>query len=180
MTRHQSICFADALWFRFVQAVFALAGGPVPVGALWLSKLTSLLPTVWLVGYYSQTLGHWNFRPTDPAVYKVAVDACTGTFELQATSLRKSLVVELQASTDGFVPLHCPTAKGFQIESVESFSGHARVEAYVYQLWPWKERGWKLVEVTEFGNAALEFGGSYRCQQDSGLLDEHHLCTADA
>lgn len=84
------------------------------------------------------------------------------------------MVIKLQAPTDSFVPIHCPTAEGFQIKSVESFSGHARVEAYVYQFWPWKKKGWKLVDINEFDDAALEFGGIYRCQQD--MLTRSNEC----
>lgn len=142
-----------------MQAAFVMAGGPAPIKSTWLK-----LPKAWLIGFYSSKLGHWHFTPSSPSVYKVDSDACSGTFQIQATSLRRKMVLKLHAATDGFAPLQCPTAIGFHIESVESFSGHAHIEAYEYQFWPWREVGWKLVEVVDMENTALEFGGNYRCQ----------------
>ena len=148
-----------------LQATFVLAGGPV---------LPSLLPQAWLVGYYSTKLGHWNFHPVDPTVYKFSSDACAGTFEIQATSWRRSLVIKLQAAPDSFVSLQCPTPAGFRVTSVESFLGHAHIEAFVYQSWPWHERGWKLVEAVDIDNVALEFGGLNRCQHTTVPQDAKH------
>ena len=90
------------------------------------------------------------------------------------------MVIKLQAPTNSFVGLQCPTAGGFRIESVESFLGHAHIEAFVYQLWPWRDIGWKLVETVDIHNVALEFGGLYRCQQEIMQQDAAYTHTEDA
>lgn len=82
---------------------------------------------------------------------------------MTATRLWQSLVIEIEAPTDSFVPLLCPTSTGFKQESMHSFVGHAHIEAYTYQVWPVSQAGWQLIEAQDISNVALEFGGQYRC-----------------
>lgn len=105
----------------------------------------------------------WNFRPYDPTVYKVKIDACHGTFRLTATRLRESLVITIKASADSFAALLCPTNTGFRNGSVHSFAAEAHIEAYMYHMWPFSHAGWQLIEAQDMSNVGLEFGGQYRC-----------------
>ena len=147
-----------------LQVVFALAGGPLPIFSLWLGRAASALSHVWLVAYHSKLSNlQWNFRPYDPTVYKVKIDACHGTFRLTATRWSESLVITIKASADSFAALLCPTDTGFRNGSVHSFAAEAHVEAYMYHVWPLSHAGWQLIEAQDMSNVALEFGGQYRC-----------------
>lgn len=147
-----------------LQVVFALAGGPLPISSPWLGRVASVLPRVWLVAYHSRLSNlQWNFRPYDPTVYRVNIDACHGTFRLTATRLRESLVITIKASADTFAALLCPTSTGFRKGSVHSFVAEAHIEAYMYHVWPLSHAGWQLIEAQDMSNVALEFGGQYRC-----------------
>jgi len=116
------------------------------------------------VAYHSKLSNlHWNFRPYDPTVYKVKIDACHGTFQLTATRWRESLVITIKASADSFAALLCPTNTGFRNGSVHSFAAAAHIEAYTYHVWPFSHAGWQLIEAQDMSNVALEFGGQYRC-----------------
>ena len=147
-----------------LQAVFALAGGPLPAFRSWLGRAASVLPQVWLVAYHSKLSKlQWNFRPYDPTMYKVKIDACHGTFRLTATRWRESLVITIRASVDSFAALLCPTDTGFRNGSVQSFAAKAHIEAYMYHVWPLSHAGWQLIEAQDMSIVALEFGGQYRC-----------------
>ncbi len=147
-----------------LQIVFALAGGPLPIFSPWLGSAASAFPRAWLVAYHSQLSNlQWNFRPYDPTVYKVKIDACHGTFRLTATRLRESLVITIKASADTFAALLCPTNTGFRNGSVHSFVAEAHIEAYMYHVWPLSHAGWQLIEAQDMSSVALEFGGQYRC-----------------
>lgn len=142
--------------------MFALAGGPLPVASPWLTRAASSLPLAWLVAYHSQNV-KWNFRPSDPTVYRMDADACHGHFQLNATKLLHSVVISIDADMDSFHDLACPTSSGFSNESMHSFTAVAHIQAYRYRLWPLRQLGWELVETEIIPSVALEFGGTFRC-----------------
>ena len=147
-----------------LQVVLAIAGGPLPVSSPWLTWAASSMPQAWLIAYHSKMSKlQWNFRPYDPTVYKVKMDSCQGRFEISATRLGQSLLVSIEAAKQSFDGLLCPTSTGFRDESMHSFTGHAKVQAFRFRLWPILRMGWEVIEAQELSNVALEFGGQYRC-----------------
>ncbi|KAL3151472.1 hypothetical protein ABBQ38_012472 [Trebouxia sp. C0009 RCD-2024] len=144
------------------EVMFALAGGPAPLSRPWLVRAASALPMAWLVAYHSQNI-KWNFRPYDPTVFRVHSDACHGLFQLNATRFLQSVVITIDADSDSFGDVACPTSSGFSNESMHSFAAEAHIQAYRYRLWPLRLLGWELVETQVIPNVALEFGGTFRC-----------------
>lgn len=158
----KSVLVAMIMLVYFLQVMFALAGGPAPLSRPWLVRAASALPMAWLVAYHSQNI-KWNFRPYDPTVFRVHSDACHGLFQLNATRFLQSVVITIDADSDSFGDVACPTSSGFSNESMHSFAAEAHIQAYRYRLWPLRLLGWELVETQVIPNVALEFGGTFRC-----------------
>lgn len=95
------------------------------------------------------------------------VDSDNGRIGFDVCSLRKRVVVDAQApglDSESWVGLKCPLKDGHgNVWAWETFEGRIRVKVM--------ERGWgtgwrwKLVEETEFEDAAVEFGGEYRASR---------------
>ena len=130
--------------------VLALAGGPTPVGP-W------TVPNAWLIGYRSPA-ANLSFHPQDLPIITSNPDACNGVFTMSASGPVHRLEIAFKASPDSFTRIPCPTEKGFAEYSVESYSSVANV--YVYERGIFGEA---MIDSQEIPNAAIEFGGKYRC-----------------
>ncbi|KAI7841255.1 hypothetical protein COHA_005028 [Chlorella ohadii] len=158
-----------------VNGVFTLAGGPPPTP---LPVPEGWLPDVWLLGVRTRRRS-WDFRPYDSLFTAQAIPCksellltaqaipCKSELLLTATQplAGRAVEVQLRARPETFSTVDCPTTSGFKPFSVESFTAYASVRLYELHL-GWHERSWverRLVEAFEVQDAALEFGGSARC-----------------
>ncbi|GFH31917.1 uncharacterized protein HaLaN_31047 [Haematococcus lacustris] len=101
--------------------------------------------------------------PRDPAVPGLGVreqmDACRGTLNLTLSTLWHVVQIEMAAPPGSFTPVACPTQHGFVTLSVESYAAAARVRIWQRTL-PAKIANMRME------GAALEYGGTYRCDQE--------------
>lgn len=133
---------------------FAFAGGPTHV--------LGVDVTAYLVGYRSATLD-WSFHPQDiGTMYNVNRQPCQGSLNLTASDATRILFIELIPAngydSTSYSDVECPTNTGFLSDSVESFTMNAYIRASKRTLF-----GEQLIEEAFITNAALEFGGDYRC-----------------
>lgn len=140
------------------EAQFVLGGGDVELGP------TSM--RAWLVGFRSPEIAlDFNYY-TPGTVFQTTIDACAGTFTLEAADPLHTLTVEATGPIGTFGSVSIPTADGFHTDAGgESFSSTVTVSAYRHDPLSGLLGAGELVAVREFENAALEFGADFRCQK---------------
>lgn len=158
MEKNWGTSFPDAwMWAQGENSTaatcLAVAGGPTAVGPLPV--------TAFLLGFRSPKVGAWSFHPQDPAVFSTTHDGCAGTWEINATTLTRKLVVRIHTpgSRASFAPVQCPTKLGFAATSEESYSAVATVSAYS------GIQHNQLLETQVIHGVALEFGGDFKCSR---------------
>lgn len=134
---------------------FSLSGGIV--------SMTGISITTWLVGYFSDKI-KWDFKIIEPGtIFDWDINACEGKFNFIAKTPVRTLKVKAYAPIDSFETISIPTENGFEPGAVESFRSTIEISAYTHDplfgLFGFEN----LIERKIFRNAALEFGGDYRC-----------------
>lgn len=116
----------------------------------------------------------WHFKPQAASVFSTTIKPEEGLLIITARQLSRALVprtlvLKIEAGLSTFSRVGGPTRAGFVPHSVESYSAKATAECYQWG---------KLVEVTSFDRAALEFGGSYACalEEAAGNGTEGLVC----
>jgi hypothetical protein len=137
----------------------ALAGGR-PI------SIAGIKPEAWLVGFRSE-LFKQDFVPQNlGTVFTSRVDACLGKFSLTAAHLNRKIVVEANARRDSFGGISIPKKSGFESDGSEQ-SFQAQIVSRLYEVAPFGLGGAadRLIDQSLFKTGALEFGGTYKCQQ---------------
>ena len=80
-------------------------------------------------------------------------------------SQKLTLKIKASAHVDTFETVAIPTENGFEPGAVESFLTKVKVYAYKHSPILGLFGIERLIEKKTFKNAALEFGGSYRCDE---------------
>ena len=124
---------------------FALAGGELDIAGL----------RAYLIGVKTPD-GSFTFNPMH-SFSRIKRLPCEGKINLTATGLSKRIVIEIKAETGSFSPLSVPTENGFIHGAIESFHAFANVKIFGGPL---KKR---LIHSFTIPKSALEFGGSYTC-----------------
>ena len=134
-------------------ATFAITYGPIDI----LFQVISV--DGHLAGYRNPQAGiSMDFRP-DNSKKLVTYDACNGVASFEFTTLTHTLSIQMQSNVDTYSGcLYGPMQNGFRPVCKESFAATAVVELR-------KNLFGKLVDRQEFTNAALEFGGDFRCNK---------------
>jgi hypothetical protein len=138
------------------RAAFAFSGGDLE---MWGDALT--INTSHFAGYRDASNRiAWNFTPFNSRM-TFSLDACNGSFsfELSHNLLPHHLVVTMTAPASSLrTCLLCPAPGGFLPMSTETFSATIEITLLTRRF-----GRLNIVEHVIMQNAALEFGGLYRC-----------------
>ncbi|GBF98980.1 hypothetical protein Rsub_11566 [Raphidocelis subcapitata] len=138
-------------------STLALAGGPPP-------PPLSAAPPLLALSLRAAGGVAVEFDALEPALpLAFEPDGCGGTLAVRLRSGAHLVVLTVAAPRGSFAPLPCPEASGFRscTEQSHAASARARVYAAAGPLDPFGRD--ELIADVAFDQAALEFGGAYRC-----------------
>lgn len=153
---------------RFPDA-YGWAQGSSPDGSIKFVLGGGILPLAgprregWLLGVRSRKVD-WKFNSLLPGTrITTRIDPCNGSFAMTAKTPFRTAELDISARTHSFVKLAVPTAGGFADGAAQSISATARIG--LFRHGPVRSLTGRRhpVETVTIDNAALELGGSYRC-----------------
>lgn len=144
-------------------AAFAFSGGDL---MLWGKELT--MNTSHLAGYRSANKRvSWSFTPADSRM-TASIDACKGLFSFDLRHIISGRRLNVSISAPALSLRSClwgPSRSGFAPMSTESFLAVIEITAFARKLT--RE---DVVDHVVLRNAAVEFGGAYRCMRPDPCL----------